>query len=118
MGKRILLFVVTNLAIVFMLTIVLQLLGLSGYIRVGGRLDLTALMIYSLVWGMGGAVISLMLSRADRIYLTEVDLEAEGDTRFPTVDPLHWREIGKERFPKGEKDDAAFAIRTLERRYR
>ena len=36
MGKRILLFVVTNLAIVFMLTIVLQILGISGYVRVGG----------------------------------------------------------------------------------
>jgi dihydrofolate reductase len=66
----------------------------------------------------GGEIFSLMLSRADRIYLTEVDLEAEGDTHFPALDPLHWREIGRERFPKGEKDDAAFAIRTLERRYR
>jgi heat shock protein HtpX len=63
MGKRILLFVVTNLAIVFTLTIVLQILGISGYARIGGRLDLGALMVISLVYGMGGAIISLLMSR-------------------------------------------------------
>ena len=66
----------------------------------------------------GGEIFTLMLPSADRIYLTEVDLETEGDTRFPALDPAHWREIGREKFPRGEKDDAAFTIRTLERRFK
>jgi heat shock protein HtpX len=63
MGKRILLFVVTNLAIMVTLSIVLGLLGVSGYVLPGGGLDYTALMIFCFVWGMGGAFISLLMSR-------------------------------------------------------
>ena len=55
MGKRILLFVVTNLAIMVTLSIVLRLLGVAGYIRPGGGVDYGALMVFCLVWGMGGA---------------------------------------------------------------
>ena len=66
----------------------------------------------------GGEIFALMLPSADRIYLTEVDLETEGDTRFPALDPAHWREIAREKFPRGEKDDAAFTIRTLDRRFK
>ena len=39
MGKRILLFVVTNLAIMVTLSIVLNLLGVTGYIGPGGGID-------------------------------------------------------------------------------
>jgi heat shock protein HtpX len=63
MGKRILLFIATNLAIMVMLNVLLGVLGVTGYIQPGGGLDYTALMVFCLVWGMGGAVISLMLSR-------------------------------------------------------
>lgn len=63
MGKRIFLFVVTNLAIMVMLNIVLAVLGVAGYIQPGGGLDYGALMVFCLVWGMGGAVISLLMSR-------------------------------------------------------
>ena len=60
--KRILLFVVTNLAIMVTLMIVLSLLGVTGYITPDG-LNYSALMVFSLVWGFGGAFISLALSR-------------------------------------------------------
>ena len=66
----------------------------------------------------GGEIFSALLPRADRIYLTEVDVEVEGDTFLPQLDPLHWREVGRERFSRGEGDDADFVIRTLDRRYR
>jgi heat shock protein HtpX len=62
MGKRIFLFIVTNLAVVFTLTIVLSLLGVGRYVGPGG-LDVRALAIFCLVWGMGGAFISLQMSR-------------------------------------------------------
>ena len=60
--KRILLFVATNLAVMITLSIVLSLLGVGGYITPNG-LDYSALMVFCLVWGMGGAVISLQMSR-------------------------------------------------------
>ena len=61
--KRILLFVATNLAIMIALSIVLSLLGIGGYRLPGGGLNYSALMVFCLVWGMGGAFLSLQLSR-------------------------------------------------------
>lgn len=55
--KRILLFVATNLAIMLMLSIVLSILGIDGYGGLQGQL------LFCLVWGMGGAFISLQMSR-------------------------------------------------------
>ena len=63
MGKRIVLFVLTNLAILVMLSVVLSILGVTGYIRPDGGIDHAALMVFALVWGMGGAFISLLMSR-------------------------------------------------------
>src|SRR5688572_30470742 len=62
MGKRIFLFIVTNLAIVLTLSVVVSLLGISDGVTVGG-LDLRALAIFCLVWGMVGSFISLQMSR-------------------------------------------------------
>jgi heat shock protein HtpX len=61
--KRIFLFLATNLAIVVTLSIVLGILGIGGYRLPGGGLDFGALMVFCLVWGMGGAFISLAISR-------------------------------------------------------
>lgn len=60
--KRILLFVATNFAIMIALSIVLSLLGFTGYLRADG-LDYAGLLMFSLVWGFGGALISLAMSR-------------------------------------------------------
>ena len=60
--KRIVLFLATNLAVMITLSIVLSLLGVTGYITPSG-LDYSALMVFCLVWGMGGAFISLLISR-------------------------------------------------------
>lgn len=61
--RRILLFVATNLAIMLTLSVVFSLLGIGGYIQPDGGLNYGALMVFALVWGMGGAFISLQLSR-------------------------------------------------------
>jgi heat shock protein HtpX len=63
MAKRVLLFILTNLAVVLMLTIVLQLLGVSGFIGPDMQLQLVPLAVFCLVWGMGGAFFSLAISR-------------------------------------------------------
>ncbi|HEV2851170.1 MAG TPA: protease HtpX [Thermoanaerobaculia bacterium] len=63
MGKRILLFLLTNLAIMLVLSLILSLLGVGGYVSPEGRLQMVPLMIFCLVWGMGGAFLSLQMSR-------------------------------------------------------
>lgn len=38
----------------------------------------------------GGQVNGLFIDKADRVYLTRVDCEVDGDTRFPDLDPDLW----------------------------
>jgi len=60
--KRIFLFVLTNLAVVLVLGVVANLLGINRYLNAQG-LNLTALLGFALVMGFGGAFISLLLSK-------------------------------------------------------
>ena len=60
--KRILLFVMTNLAVVLVLGIVANLLGVNRYLTANG-LNLGALLGFALVMGFGGAIISLLISK-------------------------------------------------------
>lgn len=62
MFKRITLFLITNLAIVFVLSIVLNLLGVGPMLTQQG-LDMTSLIVYAAVFGFGGSLISLALSK-------------------------------------------------------
>ena len=63
----------------------------------------------------GGEIYRLFWPLVDRLYLTEVDLEVAGDTHFPEVSQAHWREVGREVHPRGEKDTAGFTLRILDR---
>lgn len=60
--KRILLFVMTNLAVVVVLGVVASLLGVNRYLTANG-LNLGALLGFALVMGFGGAIISLLISK-------------------------------------------------------
>jgi len=61
---RILLFLGTNLAVILVLTVTMQLLGIESLLQQNGvDLDLTALLIYSAVIGFAGSFISLFLSK-------------------------------------------------------
>src|SRR5262245_49574780 len=88
MGKRIFLFLVTNLAIVVMLSIVLSFLGVGRYISPDGGLDIRALAIFCFVWGMGGAFISLQMSRFIAKRATGARL-VDGRTGVADLDWLH-----------------------------
>ena len=62
--KRIALFLLTNIAIMVVLTIILQLLGVSSLLDAQGvNLDLGALLIFAAVFGMGGSLLSLAISK-------------------------------------------------------
>jgi heat shock protein HtpX len=60
--KRIFLFLVTNLAVVVVLGIVANVLGLNRFLTANG-LNLTQLLGFALVMGFGGAIISLLMSK-------------------------------------------------------
>jgi len=63
----------------------------------------------------GAGVFKDFLPRADRIYLTEVDTEAAGDTYFPPLDPSEWREVDRQPHSADSRHPFAFEFVTLER---
>jgi heat shock protein HtpX len=60
--KRILLFVLTNVMVVAVLGVVASLLGVNRYLTPNG-LNLGALLGFALIFGFGGAIISLLISK-------------------------------------------------------
>jgi heat shock protein HtpX len=60
---RIALFLLTNLAVVLVASVTLQLLGFTGIQTANGTLDLTALLIFCAIIGFAGSFISLLLSK-------------------------------------------------------
>lgn len=60
--KRIVLFLATNLAVVLVMSVVLSLLGVDRFLT-GTGLNLGTLMVFSLVVGFTGAIISLLMSK-------------------------------------------------------
>lgn len=66
---------------------------------------------------IGGAQIyAQALPIADRLYLTVVHREYEGDTSFPAWCPDQWTEIRREEFASGQDFDAPFTFIDLHRR--
>ncbi len=55
----------------------------------------------------GGEIYRIAIELADRLYMTLVDAEPEGDTYFPTIDQASWRAISSEQTAAGPKDNAA-----------
>ena len=65
---------------------------------------------------IGGAQIyALALEVADRIYLTRVEHDYEGDTLFPKWDESKWQLVDSEAYPCGEKYPYPFAFERYER---
>lgn len=60
--KRIVLFLATNLAVMLVMSVVLSLLGVNRYLSANG-LNLGTLMVFSLVVGFTGAIVSLLMSK-------------------------------------------------------
>ena len=64
----------------------------------------------------GATVYAEAMALADRLLVTEVDLEVQGDASFPAIDPVVWRETSRKKHPRGEGDDADYAVVAWERR--
>ncbi len=64
----------------------------------------------------GGEVYAAFLPETDRIYLTQIDLDAEGDARFPDLASDAWRRREAENPPPADpRDDAPARYFVLER---
>ncbi len=60
--KRILLFLVTNIAVLLVLTIIMQVFGVGQFLTQEG-IDYRALLVFSAVIGFAGSIISLLISK-------------------------------------------------------
>lgn len=63
----------------------------------------------------GSSLFKQMFESADRLYLTRVHAELEGDTWFPQWDQNQWKLISRESFPADEKNDYAYSFEVYER---
>ena len=65
---------------------------------------------------MGGAQIyGIALDVADRMYITRVERDYEGDTSFPEIDYSKWTLVAEERHERGEEYESPFAFLTYDR---
>ncbi len=87
MAKRILLFLLTNLLVISVITVIFYLIGYQGYDVSEYGIDYTGLMIFCLVWGMGGSFVSLAISRWSAKRMMRVQL-VEGTTSDPRINHL------------------------------
>ncbi len=65
--------------------------------------------------GGGGEIYAQTIGLADRLYITEVGLEPEGDATFPRIDASEWREVFRRPGARGPRDEAEFAFVDYER---
>ncbi len=65
---------------------------------------------------IGGAdIYNIALPAADRIYLTRVHANPQGDRHFPELPLEEWREVSREALPHGERDAYPSTLIVLER---
>jgi heat shock protein HtpX len=62
MGKRIVFFLLTNVAVIAVLSIVMSVFNIAPYLEAGG-INYTSLLIFAGLFGFGGAFISLFISK-------------------------------------------------------
>lgn len=66
--------------------------------------------------GGGAEIYKLALPLADRLYLTEIHMKPEGDTKFPAFDRSEWVETKRE-FHKAQAGESAdYTITVLDRK--
>lgn len=64
----------------------------------------------------GGMIYEQTMDIIDRLYITEVDAEPEGDVYFPEIDYSDWDLTWEEAHSRGERDDHDFIFKLYERK--
>ncbi len=88
MFKRIFLFLALNIVIVLTISTLLSIFHVGPYLTRYG-LDVKALAIFCLIWGMAGALISLFLSRQIAKWAFSIQLIDENDHSSPRLNQLY-----------------------------
>jgi dihydrofolate reductase len=66
---------------------------------------------------VGGAdIYAQTMARADRLVVTRVHLQPDGDTKFPAIDPHVWQEVERTEHRAGPDDEADYSVLVYERR--
>ena len=88
--KRIVLFLLTNLAVMLVLSVVLSVLGVDRFLTESG-INVGALLVFSLVVGFGGSFISLLMSKPMAKWSTRAQVidGSEGPEQRWLVDTVH-----------------------------
>ncbi len=69
------------------------------------------------IFVIGGVeIFTQAIPLANRIYLTQIDQDFEGDARLPALDRTVWHETAREDHPSGPEPPLAYSFLTLERR--
>ena len=63
----------------------------------------------------GGQIYEIALPLADRLHVTRVHTEVDGDTSFPAVDWDQWELVSAERHGADEKNDHDFTFESYQR---
>ncbi len=85
-AKRIFLFLALNFLVIFMITTILNIFNIRPYLSAYG-INYSELLIFCLIWGMGGAFISLALSRKMAKWMMGVET-IDPQTRDPRLREL------------------------------
>ncbi|MEM6383992.1 MAG: dihydrofolate reductase [Pseudomonadota bacterium] len=64
----------------------------------------------------GGQVYAQTLADADRLEITHVDAQVDGDTVFPVIDPEIWHKVAEDRPAADPRDEAPMVFATYRRR--
>lgn len=58
----------------------------------------------------GGQIYTQAISKAQKLYITEIHQNFEGDTHFPTIDTNLWKEIAREDYQADNKNQIAYSF--------
>lgn len=64
----------------------------------------------------GGELYAQLMGQADRLYISHVDLQPQGDVTFPAIKPEEWMVVDLPEVTPSEKDSASYRVKVYERR--
>jgi dihydrofolate reductase len=85
--------------------------SLAGAVAAAGETDCKEVFVIG-----GGEIYQQSMTIADKIYLTRVHTEVEGDAFFPVIDPQQWHLTSNLDFPADEKHAYAYSFQVWERK--
>lgn len=64
----------------------------------------------------GGELYAQLMARADRLYISHIDLAPAGDVLFPAIAPEQWVVVDLPEVAPSPRDEASYRVKVYERR--